>query len=66
LLGGHFATVRREDTDGRLEFADRAEVEDYVRASIAMSPFVANLPTEIGEPFLARRANSVFVAEKTA
>ena len=40
LLAPHFADVRREDIDGRLEFAGRAEVEDYVRASISMSPFV--------------------------
>jgi SAM-dependent methyltransferase len=63
LLGAHFARVAREDIDGRLEFADRAEVEEYVRASISMSPFVANLPAEIDEPFFARRANSIFVAE---
>jgi SAM-dependent methyltransferase len=66
LLDRHFAAVRREDIDGRLRFAGRADVEEYVRASISMSPFVANLPAEIDEPFFARRANSVFVAEKTA
>lgn len=63
LLAPHFASVRREDVDGTLEFADRAEVEGYVRASISMSPFVDNLPAAIDEPFVARRANSVFVAE---
>jgi SAM-dependent methyltransferase len=66
LLRRHFADVRREDVDGRLEFADRAAVEAYVRASIAMSPFVANLPATVEEPFFARRANSIFVAEKAA
>jgi hypothetical protein len=66
LLGRRFAAVRRGDIDGRLEFAGRPEVEEYVRASISMSPFVANLPAEIAEPFFARRANSVFVAEKAA
>ena len=50
--------------DGTLTFADRAAVEAYVRASIAMSPFVENLPAAIDEPFVARRANSIFVAEK--
>jgi SAM-dependent methyltransferase len=64
LLGRHFARVRRDDIDGTLEFATRADVEEYVRASIAMSPFVENLPTSIDEPFVARRANSIFVAEK--
>jgi SAM-dependent methyltransferase len=64
LLAPHFATITRQDIDGRLEFAGRAEVEEYVRASISMSLFVANLPAEIDEPFLARRANSIFVAEK--
>jgi SAM-dependent methyltransferase len=66
LLARHFALVEREDIDGELEFADRAEVEGYVRASISMSPFVANLPETIDEPFRARRANSIFVAEKAA
>jgi ubiquinone/menaquinone biosynthesis C-methylase UbiE len=65
-LAPHFARVTRRDIDGWLEFADRAEVADYVRASISMSPFVANLPAEIEEPFLARRGSSVFVADKAA
>ena len=64
LLAESFARVDRLDIDGELEFATRAEVEEYVRASIAMSPFVANLPEAIDEPFRARRANSIFVAEK--
>ena len=66
LLARHFERVDRKDIDGELEFADRAEVEEYVRASISMSPFVANLPETIDEPFRARRANSIFVAEKAA
>ena len=66
LLSRHFAHVRREDIDGRLEYATRADVESYVRASISMSPFVANLPASVEEPFFARRANSIFVAEKAS
>jgi SAM-dependent methyltransferase len=66
LLARHFTRVEREDIDGELEFADRAEVEEYVRASISMSPFVANLPATVDEPFRARRANSIFIAEKAA
>jgi SAM-dependent methyltransferase len=66
LLARHFARVERTDVDGELEFADRAAVEDYVRASISMSPFVGNLPASVDEPFRARRATSVFVAEKAA
>ena len=64
LLASHFAEVRQHDIDGQLEFAGRAEVEEYVRASISMSPFVANMPAAIDEPFFARRANSIFVATK--
>ena len=64
LLARSFAHVRREDIDGRLEFATRGDVDAYVRASISMSPFVANLPAAIDEPFYARRGNSIFVAEK--
>jgi SAM-dependent methyltransferase len=63
-LGRHFERVAREDVDGRLEFTTRADVEEYVRASIAMSPFVANLPAALEVPFFARRATSIFVAEK--
>ena len=63
-LHRHFERVSREDIDGHLEFADRSEVEEYVRASISMSPFVANLPAVVDEPFVARRASSIFVAEK--
>ena len=66
LLGRHFDRVRREDVDGRLEFASRGDVEEYVRASISMSPFAGSLPEAIEEPFFARRASSVFIAEKSA
>jgi SAM-dependent methyltransferase len=65
-LRRRFDRVSREDIDGQLEFVDRVEVAEYVRASISMSPFVANLPAVVNEPFLARRANSIFVAEKAA
>ena len=64
LLAGSFARVDRLDVDGELEFETRAQVEEYVLASIAMSPFVENLPAAIDEPFRARRANTIFVAEK--
>jgi SAM-dependent methyltransferase len=66
LLARHFPIVRRQDIDGTLEFADRAQVAEYVRASISMAPFSANLPAQIDEPFHARRANSIFVAEKAS
>jgi hypothetical protein len=49
-----------------LELTDRAAVEDYVSASISMSPFVENVPAEIDLPFVARRGSSVFVARKAA
>jgi SAM-dependent methyltransferase len=65
-LARHFEQVTRTDVDGELVFADRSEVEHYVLASISMSPFAANLPAEIDEPFWARRATSIFVAESAA
>jgi SAM-dependent methyltransferase len=65
-LRPHFASVERIDVDGLLDLPDRASVEDYVSASIAMSPFIANLPAEIAAPFVARRGSSVFVARKAA
>jgi hypothetical protein len=52
------------DVDGQLEFQTRADVEEYVDASISMSPFIGNLPAVVAEPFLARRGSSVFVADK--
>jgi SAM-dependent methyltransferase len=66
LLSAAFASVDRVDVDGVYEFADRAAVEDYVRVSISMSPFLDGLPLEIEEPFRARRGNSIFVAKKAS
>ncbi|MFL5927209.1 MAG: class I SAM-dependent methyltransferase [Gaiellaceae bacterium] len=66
LLRPHFGRITREDVDSTMRFADRAEVDAYVRASIAMSPFVANLPSVVDEPFVARRASSIFVAHTGA
>jgi SAM-dependent methyltransferase len=66
ILSRSFARVRREDVDGMFSFATRVEVEEYVRASITMSPFLANLPAAIDEPFTARRGSSVFVADREA
>ncbi len=40
-------TVQQLDIDGELEFAGRDEVAEYVGVSIAMSPFIANLPAEM-------------------
>ena len=64
LLAASFSRVERIDVDGTVEFADRAAVEDYVRASIVMFPRVDLLPASIEEPFVARRATSIFVATK--
>jgi SAM-dependent methyltransferase len=64
LLERHFADVRREDVDGVVEYATREDVVGYVEASIAMSPFIANVPADLPEPFVARRAVSVFVCER--
>ena len=63
-LRPYFATIDRIDVDGVLELTDRAAVEDYVSASISMSPFVENVPAEIDAPFVAQRGSSVFVARK--
>jgi SAM-dependent methyltransferase len=65
-LRPYFAVIDRIDLDGVLELTDRASIEDYVSASISMSPFVANLPEEIDVPFVARRGSSVFVARKAS
>jgi SAM-dependent methyltransferase len=65
-LARRFEDVRRIDVDGVLEFETRELVDDYVRASIAMSPFADNLPRELALPFAARSGSSVFVAKKKA
>jgi SAM-dependent methyltransferase len=64
LLRKSFADVDCIDVDGTVEFADRAAVEDYVRASIVLAPLMEELPASIDEPFVARRATTVFVATK--
>jgi SAM-dependent methyltransferase len=66
ILGRRFARVTREDVDGFVEYATRDDLVAYVRASIAMSPFAANVPAAVAEPFEARRAVSLFVAEREA
>ena len=60
----HFSSVDRIDVDGDLIFDDRAQVDDYVRASIAMSPFADNLPADLALPLTVRSGCSVFVAKK--
>lgn len=65
-LRTHFVAIERIDVDGALELTDRASVEDYVGASISMSPFIENLPADIEVPFVARRGSSVFVAKKAS
>jgi SAM-dependent methyltransferase len=62
----HFAAVDRIDVDGDVIFEDRTQVDDYVRASIAMSPFADNLPADLTLPLKARSGSSVFVARKAA
>ncbi|HEY6962149.1 MAG TPA: class I SAM-dependent methyltransferase [Gaiellaceae bacterium] len=66
VLAVAFAEVRRIDVDDEIAFASRRDVEDYVRASISMSPFVGNLPAAVDEPFRARRGVSVFAAKRAA
>lgn len=62
----HFASADRIDVDGDLIFDDRAQVDDYVRASIAMSPFADNLPADLVLPLTVQSGCSVFVAKKAA
>jgi SAM-dependent methyltransferase len=64
LLRAGFGHVRRIDVDDEVVFAGRDGVEAYVRASITMGPFADALPKTIPEPFVARRAVSVFVADR--
>lgn len=63
LLAPFFGSIERRDDDGTVVFPQRADVEDYIRASIAMFPYFDNLPAEVEEPLAATRACSVFVAD---
>jgi ubiquinone/menaquinone biosynthesis C-methylase UbiE len=63
LLAPYFARVERIDGNASIVFESRAKVEEYVRASISMGPFVDNLPAEIEAPFEARTGTAVFVAD---
>jgi SAM-dependent methyltransferase len=62
----HFESVDRIDVDAELVFDDRGQIDDYVRASIAMSPFADNLPNDLVLPVTVRSGCSVFVARKTS
>jgi SAM-dependent methyltransferase len=64
ILARRFLSVRRIDRDGTFSFSSRAAIEEYVRASISMSPYVENLPADVALPFTVRRGTSVFVATK--
>lgn len=66
ILSRRFASVRRVDIDGTFSFTSVDAIEEYVRASISMSPFVDNLPAAVKLPLSVRRGSSVFVAKKTA
>ncbi|HZP73135.1 MAG TPA: class I SAM-dependent methyltransferase [Gaiellaceae bacterium] len=66
ILSAEFAAVKRTDLDGRFDFDSRSAIEEYVRASISMSPFVGSLPVDVALPFSVRRGSSMFVATKAA
>jgi SAM-dependent methyltransferase len=62
-LGRHFRRVERRDADGWVTFPDEETVRSYVGSMISHVGPVDDLPA-IGTPLRARRAPSVFVAEK--
>jgi SAM-dependent methyltransferase len=61
----HFASVDRVDVTGTVTFADREAVSGYIASSIAHK-HLADSVRELGEPLVATRRNTIFVARKAA
>lgn len=66
LLERHFARVERCEAEAVVVFPGRAEVAEYVQASIRRRHLLARLPDVIEVPFRARSSQAVFVAEKAS
>jgi SAM-dependent methyltransferase len=64
-LRRHFDHVTRIDVESDVEFADAAAVRGYVSSSIAHKHLADRVP-ELDAPLVARRRNTVFVAENDA
>lgn len=65
VLQRHFARVARRDASGTVTVRDAGAIRAYLRSSERLAPFAEHVP-ELAEPFVARRRQAVFVAEKTA
>jgi SAM-dependent methyltransferase len=62
VLGRHFARVESRDAGGTVTVRDREAVVRYL-SSTAWRHLVAAVPEHV-EPFVARRSNVVFIADK--
>ena len=62
-LARHFATVERRDTGGEVLWQDRPALQAYLDAYIELAGSLTAPPGPY--PFLARRRNGVFVADRT-
>ena len=60
-LRRHFSQVERRDLESEVTFPDADAIRRYVGSSIAGRQYVDNVP-ELGEPFVARKLVTVFVA----
>ena len=63
ILRRHFADVEMRDASGTVRIADRDAVVRYVSSTLAWKQFAERVPDPM-EPFVARRSNVVFVADK--
>ena len=61
VLRRHFRHVELRDAGGTVTIADRGPVVRYLRSMAAWKHLVERVPEEV-DPFVARRANVVFVA----
>jgi SAM-dependent methyltransferase len=62
-LRRHFADVEMRDASGTVRIEDRDAVTRYVGSTTAWKEFADRVPDPM-EPFVARRSNVVFVADK--
>lgn len=65
LLSRNFTRVERRDANGTVTVRSAKAIRAYLRSAERLAPFVDRVP-ELEEPLVARRRQTVFVAEKAA
>jgi SAM-dependent methyltransferase len=63
-LAKHFGKVETRDAGGTVSIPDVDAIVRYLRSAETWAPFAELVPESVETPFVARRSNVVFVAEK--